>query len=87
MQSGKLYVENKCITICVCRIVWQNVYIKIQKSNYDIDISNLSDLPFDVICLSLDKWCWWHIAKWTNDRYVSRRKEKKENGANVLTWC
>ena len=53
MQSGKIDIANKCSTVCVCRIVLQNIYIKIQKSNYNIDISNVSDLPFDVMYLSL----------------------------------
>ena len=55
MQSEKSDIENKCSTMCVCRIVLQNFYIKIQKLNYNIDISNISDLPFDVICFSLEK--------------------------------
>ena len=55
MQFKKIDVENKCSTICACRIMLQNVYIKIQKSNFNINISNISDLPFDVMCFSLEK--------------------------------
>ena len=47
MQSKKFDIANKCSTMCVCRIVLQHFYIKIQKSNYNIDISNISNLPFD----------------------------------------
>ena len=31
MQFEKSDIENKCSTICVCRIVLQNFYIKMQK--------------------------------------------------------
>ena len=55
MQSEKFDIENKCSTMCVCRIMLQIFYIKIQISNYNIDISNVSDLPFDVMCFSLEK--------------------------------
>ena len=43
----KIDITNKCSTMCVCRIVLQKFYINIKKSNYNIDISNVSDLPFD----------------------------------------
>ena len=55
MKSEKFDIENKCSTICVCRIVLQTFYIKIQKSNCNINISNISDLPFDVMFFSLEK--------------------------------
>ena len=55
MQSEKFDIANKCSTMCVCRIVLQFVFIKIQKSNCNIYISNISDLPFDVMYLSLEK--------------------------------
>ena len=41
--------------MCVCRIVLQNIYINIKKSNYNDDISNVSDLPLDEIRLFLDE--------------------------------
>ena len=86
MQSEKFDTTNKCSTMCVCRIVLQNFYIKTKKSNYNIDISNVSDLPFDGMCLSLGKWSWWHSAKRTNNIYVSQNNLWKK-GANVLTLC
>ena len=52
MKSENFDIANKCSTICVCRILLQHFYIKIQKLNYNIDISNLSDLPFDVMFVS-----------------------------------
>ena len=55
MQSEKFDIKNKCSTICVCRIMLQKFYIKIQKSNCNIIISNISDLPFDVMFLKLEK--------------------------------
>ena len=55
MQSEKFDIANKCSTMCVCMIVLQNFYIKIQKSNYNINISNISELPLDVMCFSLEK--------------------------------
>ena len=30
MQSGKFEITNNCSTMCVCRIVLQNIYINIQ---------------------------------------------------------
>ena len=55
MQSEKFDITNKCSTMCVCRIVLQNIYVDIQKSNYNDDISNVSDLPFDEMCLFIDE--------------------------------
>ena len=40
--------------MCVCRIVLQNFYINIKKSNFNIDISSVSDLPFDGMCFFLE---------------------------------
>ena len=78
MQSKKSDIANKCSTMCVCRIVLQNFYIKIQKSNYNIDISNISHLYFDVMCFSLEKWRWRHSSKRNNDRYVSQNNLRKK---------
>ena len=86
MQSKKFDITNKCSTMCVCRIVLQNFYIKIQKSNYNIDISNVSDLPFDGMCFSLEKWGQGHSAKITNDRYVSQKKSTKKT-VNLFWHC
>ena len=55
IQSGKFDIANKCSTMCVCIIVLQKIYIKFQKTNYNIDISNISNLPFDVMCFTLKK--------------------------------
>ena len=54
MQSEKFDIENKCSTIFVCRIVLKTFYIKIQKIEFNINISNISDLTFDVMCFSLN---------------------------------
>ena len=74
----KIDITNKCSTMCVCRIVLQKFYFKIKKSNYNIDISNVSDLPFDGMCLSLEKLNWGHSAKITNNRYVSQNNLRKK---------
>ena len=76
MQSEKFDIANKCSRMCVCRIVLQNFYIKIQKLNYNIDISNVSDLPFDGMFFFLEKLT--HSAKRTNDRYVSQNNLQKK---------
>ena len=55
MQSEKFDIANKWSTVCLCRIVLQKFYIKIEKSNYNIYISNIFDLHFDVMCFSLEK--------------------------------
>ena len=46
MQSEKFDITNKRSTMCVCIIVLQKFYKKNKKSNYNIDISNVSNLPF-----------------------------------------
>ena len=51
---------------------YKNITSKYEKLNYNIDISNVYDIPFDVMCFSLEKWWWWHSSKRTNDRYVSQ---------------
>ena len=55
MQSEKFDITNKSSTMCVCIIVLQKFHIKIKKSNYNIDISNVSELPLDGICLFHEK--------------------------------
>ena len=57
MQSETFDIENKYGIICVCRIVLKYFYIKIEKSNCNINISDISDLPFDVMCFSLERGC------------------------------
>ena len=57
MQSEKFDIANKCSTMCVCGIVLKKITSKYKKSNYNIDISNISDLPFDVMCFSPEKLC------------------------------
>ena len=56
LQSENFYIENKFSTICVCKTVLQNVYIKIQKLKCYINIYNISDLTFDIMCFSLEKY-------------------------------
>ena len=55
LQSEKINIKYKCSIICVCTITLQNFIIKIQKSNRNNNISNISELPFDVMCSSLEK--------------------------------
>ena len=38
----------------VCRIMLQNILSTYKKSNYNDDISNVYDLPFDEMCLFLE---------------------------------
>ena len=73
--------------MCVCRIALQSFTSKYKKMNCNINISNISDLPFDVMCFSLEKWFLWHLAKINNDRYVSWNKTVNKNGASALTIC
>ena len=54
MQSEKIDIESECSKICACRILLQTFYIKIQNSNCNINVSNISDSPFDVMCFSLE---------------------------------
>ena len=54
MQSKKFDITNKCSTMCVCRIVLKVFTSKYKKFNYNIDISNVSDLTFDGMCFSIE---------------------------------
>ena len=83
-QRDKQNSVSKIIN--VCRILLQNVYITIKKSNYNIDISKVPELPFDGTCVFLEQWSRWHSDKRANDRYVSQNILWK-NGADVLTLC
>ena len=86
MQPEKFVIENKCSTICVCRIMLKTIYIKIQKSNCNINISNISDLPFDVMCFSLENYVDDTVPM--NQRSIGFSKQTaNKNGANVLTLC
>ena len=86
MQSKKLDITNKCSTMCVFRIVLQNFYINIQKSNYIIDISNVSELTLDGMCFFLENDVNDKVAKEpTIDMFL--KIFSKKYGANVLTLC
>ena len=67
----------QCVYVELCYKAFTPKY---KKSNYNIDISNVSDLTFDGMCFSLEKWCWWHSAKITNNWYVSQNNLQKK-------WC
>ena len=72
--------------MCVCRTVLQKCYINIQKYNYNIDISNVSDLPFNVMCFSLINNIDDTVPKEPTINMFLQKSAKK-NGANVLTLC
>ena len=78
MQSEKFDIANKYSKMCGCIIVLQMFYIKIKTSNYKIVISNVSDLPFYVMCFSPEVLCWWHSAKRTIDWHVSQNNLRKK---------
>ena len=86
MQSKKIDIANKCSTMCVCRIVLQIFFIKIQKSNYNVDISNVSVLIFDGMCFSLENDVDDTVPKEPTIGYFSKQSAGK-NSANVLTLC
>ena len=87
LQSEKFDIENKCSTICVCKIVLQNIYIKIQKSNFNINISNISDLPFDVMCVFTWKKMLMTLCQINQQSIGFSKQPANKNGANVLTLC
>ena len=64
----------QCVHVESCFKCFTSTY---KKSNYNIDISNVSDLHFDAMCFFLEQWSWWHSAKITNDRYVSQNNLRK----------
>ena len=63
-----VYVES-------CYKIFTSTY---KKSNYNDDISNLSDLTFDEMCLFLDEWSRWHSARRTKNRYVTKKKNLRK---------
>ena len=67
----------QCVYVESCYKIFTSTY---KKSNCNVDISNLSDLPFYEMCLFLDEWSRWHSAKRTNDRYVTQNNLRK-------IWC
>ena len=48
-----------------------------KKMSYNDDISNVSELSFDEMCLFLDEWSRWHSSKRTNDWYVTQNYLRK----------
>ena len=54
----------QCVYVELCYKTFTSTY---KKSNYDIDISNVSDLTFDGMCFFPEKWSRWHSAKRTNN--------------------
>ena len=71
----------QCVYVELC---YKNFTFK--KTNYNIDISIISDLPFDVMCFSLEKGCLWHSAKRTNDQFVSQNilRKKRRKCFNIV---
>ena len=65
----------QCVYVELCYKIFTSTY---KKSNYNIDISNVSDLPFDGMCFFLEKWSRSHSSKRTNDPYVSQNSLRKK---------
>ena len=87
VQYKKLYIENECSTIYVCRIVLQNFSIKIQKPNCNIKLPNISHLLFDVMCFSIENKMLTKMCQ-MNQQFIDFLKQPaNKNGANVLTLC
>ena len=78
MQSEKSILQINAVQCVYVELCYKTFTSKYKKSNYNIYIYNVSDLPFDEICFSLEKWCWWHSDKRTNDRYVSQNNLQKK---------
>ena len=63
----------------------QNFNIKIQKSNRNINISNISDLLVDVMCFHLKKKTMITLCQ-MNQQYIGLLKQLDNKiGANVMT--
>ena len=60
---------------------------KYKKSNRDINISNISDLPFDVMCFSLGKMMMVILCQMNQQSIGFLKQPANEIGANVMTLC
>ena len=52
MQSEKSILQINAVQCVYVELFYKSFTKKYKKSNYNIDISNVSDLPFDVMCFS-----------------------------------
>ena len=64
----------QCVYVEPCYKIFTSTY---KKSNYNDDISNVSELTFDGILFFHEKWSRWHSAKRTNDWYVTQNNLRK----------
>ena len=65
----------------------QNFNIKIQKLNRNINISNISDLPFDVMCFSPGKTMMMTLCQMNQQSIGFLKQTENKIGANVMTLC
>ena len=63
-----------CVYVESCYKFFTSTY---KKLNYNIDISNVSDIPFDGMCFFLDELSRRNSAKRTNNWYVSQNNLRK----------
>ena len=77
-------IENKCSTICVCRILLQKFNIRIQKLNRNINISNISNLTFDEMCFSLEKAMMMTLCQNNQQSICFLKQPGNKIGANVM---
>ena len=83
-KNSKLQINAvQCVYVELCYKCFTSTY---KKLNYNIDISNVSDLLFDRMCFFLDEWSRRHSVKRTNDWYVSQKKSEK-NTVKLFWHC
>ena len=68
-------------------MVLQNFNIKIQKSNHNINISNIFDLTFDIMCFSVEKAIMMKLSQMNQQKIGYLKQPANKIGANVMTLC
>ena len=73
----------QCVYVELCYRNFTSIY---KKLNYNIDISNIIDLPFDIMCFSLENDV---DDTFSNEPMIDMFLGTicKKNSANVLTLC
>ena len=65
----------------------QNFNTEIQKWNCDINISNISNSPFDVMCISLENKMTITLCQMNRQSITFLKQLANKIGANVMTIC
>ena len=86
-----LQSENSILEINAVQFVYVESCYKIltskQNLNRNIDISNIYNLPFDVMCFSLEKTTTMTLFQMNRQSMIFLKQPANKIGANVMTIC